>query len=64
MHYKDKISREQFMVLSYDTMIEAGNAVRLIDLMCKKFIQEQHVDIELKGSKKEGCKSYTAPFWY
>ena len=58
MHYKDKISREQFMVLSYDTMIEAGNAVRLIDLMCKKFFKEQHIDIELKGSKKEGCKSY------
>ena len=58
MHYKDKISREQFMVLSYDTMIEAGNAIRLIDLMCKKFFKEQRADIELKGCKKEGCKSY------
>ena len=58
MHYKVKISREQFMVLSYDTMIAPDNAVRLIDLMCKKFFKEQRADIERKGSKKEGCKSY------
>ena len=58
MHYKDKISREQLMVMSYDTMITPDNAVRLIDLMCKKFIKEHQHDLKWKGEKNEGRKSY------
>lgn len=58
MHYKDKLSRDQLMVMSYDTMIAPDNAVRLIDLMCKKFINEHPLDIKWKGKRNEGRKSY------
>ena len=58
MHYKDKLSRDQLMVMSYDTMLSPDNAVRLIDLMCKKFITEHPHDIKWKGEKREGRKSY------
>lgn len=59
MHYKDKISRDQLMVVSYDAMIAPDNGVRLIDLMCKKFIKEQPIERQWKGSKNEGRKSYS-----
>lgn len=58
MHYKEKISREQFMVMSYDAMISPDNAVRLIDLVCKKFFMEQPFNEKWKGNKNEGRKSY------
>jgi len=58
MHYKEKISREQFMVMSYDAMIAPDNAVRLIDLICKKFFMEQPYNEKWKGNKNEGRKSY------
>jgi hypothetical protein len=40
MHFKEQQSREQIMMVSYDTMVAADNPVRLIDLMCKKFIAD------------------------
>ncbi|MEI8205043.1 MAG: IS1182 family transposase [Bacteroidota bacterium] len=58
MHYKDKISREQLMVMSYDAMVAQDNAVRLIDLMCKKFFKELRNEKQWKGCKNEGRKSY------
>ncbi len=58
MHYKVKISREQFMVMSYDAMIAPDNVVRLIDLVCKKFFVEQPFNEKWKGNKNEGRKSY------
>jgi transposase len=58
MHYKEKISREQFMVMSYDAMICPDNAVRLIDLVYKKFFIEQPFIEKWKGNKNEGRRSY------
>jgi len=58
MHYKEKISREQFMVMSYDAMIAPDNAVRLIDLVCKKFFIKHPFNEKWKGNKNEGRKSY------
>jgi transposase len=58
MHYKEKLSREQFMFMSYETMIAPDNAVRLIDLVCKKFFIEQPFNKKWKGNTNEGRKSY------
>jgi transposase len=58
MHYKEKLSREQFMVISYDTMIAQDNAVRLIDLVCRKFFVEQPFSEKWKGNKHDGRRSY------
>jgi len=58
MHYKEKISREQFMFMSYETMIATDNAVRLIDLVCKKFLTEHPFNEKWKGNTNEGRKSY------
>jgi transposase len=58
MHYKEKLSREQLMVISYDAMIAHDNAVRLIDLVCRKFFIEQPFNEKWKGNKHEGRKSY------
>jgi transposase len=58
MHYKEKISREQFIVISYDTMIASDNAVRLIDLVCKRFFKDHPFIEQWKGNKNEGRKSY------
>ena len=58
MHYKEKISREQFMFMSYEMMITHDNPVRLIDLVCKKFFIEQPFNEKLKGNTNEGRKSY------
>jgi transposase len=60
MHYKEKISREQMMIMSYETMITPDNAVRLIDLVCKKFFIEHPFDENWKGHSNEGRKSYPA----
>jgi len=58
MHYKEKISREQFMFMSYETMIAPDNAVRLIDLVCKKFFIEHPFNEKWKGNTNGGRKSY------
>ncbi len=58
MHYKEKQNREQLMMVSYDTMISQDNPVRLIDLMCKKFVSDNPLRDEWKGNKKDGRKSY------
>jgi transposase len=58
MHYKEKISREQFMFISYEAMIAPDNAVRLIDLACKKFFIEHPFNEKWKGNSNEGRKSY------
>lgn len=58
MHYKEKTSREQFMFISYEAMIAPDNAVRLIDLACKKFFIEQPFNDKWKGNTNEGRKSY------
>ena len=34
---KDKISREQMMIMSYETMIAPENSVRLVDILCRKY---------------------------
>lgn len=59
MHYKDKISREQLMFMSYDMMITPDNPVRLIDLVCKKFFVEQNINEKCKGQSNVGCKSFS-----
>lgn len=58
MHYKKKQNREQFMMVSYETMISSDNPIRLIDLMCKKFVSDNPLHEHWKGNKNEGRKSY------
>lgn len=43
---------------SYDIMVRDDNPVRLIDLMCNKFVSDNPVRDEWKGNKKGGRKSY------
>ena len=58
MHYKEKMAREQLMVMSYEAMIGPDNEVRLIDLVCKKFFKEHPFNEKWKGNNNEGRKSY------
>ena len=58
MHYKDKISREQMTIMSYETMIAPENAVRLIDILCRKYSIDQQINEKWKGQSNEGQKSY------
>ena len=58
MHYKERHNREQLMILSYDTLVPQENPVRLIDLMCKKFISDNPLRNEWKGNKNDGIKGY------
>lgn len=58
MHLKKGENRQELMMLSYDMMISPDNPVRLIDLMCKKFISDNPWREEWKGSSSKGCKSY------
>lgn len=58
MHTKEGQNREELMMMSYDMMVSADNPVRLIDLMCKKFIEDNPWRIEWKGLKDKGRKSY------
>ena len=60
MHYKEQQIRAQKMIVSYDSMISPDNPVRLIDLICKKFISENPLKIVWKGSSSKGRKSYPA----
>lgn len=58
MHYKERQNRGQVMMMSFDTMVPADNAVRLIDLMCGKFISDNPLPGVWKGSTNSGRKSY------
>lgn len=58
MHTKKGQNREDLVMLSYDMMISPENPVRLIDLLCRKFISDNPWREEWKGSKTKGCKSY------
>lgn len=58
MHFKEQQNREQIMMISYDTMISEDNPVRLIDLMCRKFIADNAWREEWKGKEQKGRKSY------
>lgn len=58
MHIKEGQSREDLMMLSYDIMVSSDNPVRLIDLMCKKFISDNPWRKEWKGTKEKGRRSY------
>lgn len=40
MHIKTGENRQELMMFSYDMMVLPDNPVRLIDLMCKKFISD------------------------
>lgn len=59
MHTKIGQNRDELMILSFDLMIGKDNVVRLIDLMCKKFISDNSWREEWKGTKSKGCKSYS-----
>lgn len=58
MHIKEGQNRDELMLLSYDMMVSPDNPVRLIDLMCKKFISDNPWREEWKGTKEKGSKSY------
>jgi len=58
MHYKDRLDRHQIMMLSYDSMIAGDNPVRLLDAMCRKFLEDNPQLCSLKGQKNEGRKAY------
>ncbi len=58
MHTKEGQNREDLMMLSYDMMVSPENPVRLIDLMCRKFILDNPWREEWKGTKDKGSRSY------
>lgn len=58
MHIKEGQNREELVMLSYDIMVPRDNPVRLIDLLCKKFIADNPWREEWKGTKGKGRKSY------
>ncbi len=58
MHYKDHQDRYQIMMLSYDSMISQDNPVRLLDVMCRNFVESNPDLISKKGKKKKGRKAY------
>jgi transposase len=59
MHYKDHQDRYQIMMLSYDSMISQDNPVRLLDVMCRNFV-ESNLDLFFeKGKNKKGRKAYS-----
>lgn len=57
MHYREKISREQMLIMSFDAMITLDDPVRLIDLFCKKVLVEQPFNDKWKFSTNEGRNS-------
>lgn len=58
MHYKDHHDRNQIMILSYDTMISQDNPVRLLDVMCRKFVGSNPGLFSIKGKMNKGRKAY------
>lgn len=59
MHYKDSQDRHQVMMLSYDSMISQDNPVRLLDVMCRRFVESNPNQFFKKGKKKAGRKAYS-----
>lgn len=59
MHVKAGQNRDELLILSYDMMVSADSPVRLIDLMCKKFVSDNPWRDEWKGTSSKGCKSYS-----
>jgi len=58
MHFKEGKYRGQMMMVSYETMVLPDNPVRLIDLLCRKFIADNPSREEWKGKEEKGRKSY------
>lgn len=58
MHIKEGQNRSELVIISYDLLVSPDNPVRLIDLMCKKFVSDNPWREEWKGSQDKGCKSY------
>lgn len=58
MHIKEGQSREDLIMMSYDLLVSPDNPVRLIDLMCNKFVSDNPWRAEWKGNQEKGCKSY------
>ena len=58
MHFKEGHYRGQMMMVSYETMILPDNPVRLIDLLCRKFIADNPFREDWKGKEEKGRKSY------
>lgn len=58
MHIKEGQNREELVMLSYDMLVSNDSPVRLIDLLCKKFIADNPWREEWKGTQKKGNKSY------
>lgn len=58
MHFKEGQYRGQMMMVSYETMVLPDNPVRLLDLLCRKFIEDNPWREEWKGKKEKGRKSY------
>jgi transposase len=58
MHFKEGQYRGQMMMVSYETMILPDNPVRLIDLLCRKFIADNPGRQEWKGKEEKGRRSY------
>jgi hypothetical protein len=58
MHFKEGQYRGQMMMVSYETMILPDNPVRLIDLLCRKFIADNPWREGWKGKEEKGRKSY------
>lgn len=52
MHYKGSQDRHQVMMLSYDSMISQDNPVRLLDMMCRRFV-ESNPDQFLKKVRRK-----------
>jgi transposase len=49
---------EQLMIISYNAMIAPDNAVRLIDLLYRKFFVEQPFNEKWKGNIHDRRRSY------
>lgn len=58
MHFKERQYRGQMMMVSYETMVLPDNPVRLIDLLCRKFVADNPWREEWKGKEEKGRKSY------
>lgn len=58
MHIKEGQNRDDLVMFSYDQQVAQDNPVRLIDLICSKFISDNPWRKTWKGNKAKGCKSY------
>lgn len=54
MHFKEGQYRGQMMMVSHETMVLPDNPVRLIDLLCRKFIAQPVARrVEREGRKRQ-----------